>query len=201
MTTVRLTGLHFRSRSVVRELIWLAAIAAIAWLTLRGDEAPATRPMLLLFAPLLAAAAVGAAAYSPFGETEETVGAHLIQLRATHLLGLVALGALLFVVVDAAGGIGWALARNLAGYAGLALLGARFLGANWFWVPPTLFAAFVGSTCLAAVTPNPWAMWPVAPTASGIALMVAVGLFLVGLILVAWHGAKTTVGDGVATSV
>lgn len=137
---MRLWYLYLRSRLTGWAVVALAIVGVIAWLVLRqvmDPGADVTMPLVVL--PLLPAVVIGASVRSPFGDTELSVSYSLPSLRFGHLAGLLLIGGM--SLAGAASGwnpgeIGWELIRNLAGYTGLALIGARMLGSGICWVVP-----------------------------------------------------------------
>ena len=152
---MRLAGLYARSRLAGYALAVLALLAPASWAAALGlVSRPFAVPEVVLvpvlvFAPLAAACVVVAGASSPFGETELTASHGLTALRFGHLAGLLACAALWLLAALAwgPGHGGWMLARNLLGFAGLALLTTRVVGGRLSWTVPFVFvtvAAFMG---------------------------------------------------------
>lgn len=191
--SARLVWLFLRTRLTGASIAAIAVVAAsIALALARSEDATLTR-LLLTIAPLGAAVVVGVGTRSPLGESEWTAAAPLPALRVGHLALLAGWGGLTLAVAGAfepTDAAVWTLLRNGAGYAGLALLGARLLGAGVSWVPAL---AYGGGVWLAFVTagepPRSW-MWPLHPAGDGGALYLALGLLAAGLLVVALAGPR-----------
>lgn len=195
--TPRLAALFLRSRGAPPALAELAAIAALGAPLLGWWSGAETAPFLLAMVPLAPAVVLGAATRSPFGEAERTASRSLPWLRFGQVALLLAGGALALLAIGAAmrDGAGWVLLRNGAGLAGLALLGARLLGAGLAWAPPLAYLAIVHVAWMANEGRGPWGHWVLtdAPTSRGTA--VALLALLGGAALVVASGARTTVGE------
>lgn len=137
---MKLMHLYLRSRLAGWAVLILTIIGAISWFWLRQTmESGSGVRFPLIVIPLLPAVVIGASTRSPFGDTELSVPRSLPMLRFSHLAGLLLCGALALSL--AANGwslesIEWELVRNLAGYSGLAFIGARILGSGICWVVP-----------------------------------------------------------------
>ena len=87
------------------------------------------------------------------------------------------------------------LARNLSGFAGLALLSTRITGSRLSWVVPLAYAVLalltgaVGSDGFAT-----WA-WPLQPPTDGLALTIALVLLGAGLSVLVLFGARNRQGE------
>lgn len=195
---MRLAWLFLRSRLVGHALVCLVGLAALAgawlhWLGVRG----ATTLSLIL--SLAVAAVIGTGARSPFGDVERSAGRRLPALRLGHLAGLLVFAVfVLALATDGRAGdsFAWTLARNLAGFAGIALLAARAIGAGLAWVAPLAYGV-----CVYAFVPNPhepgcWA-WPLHAGTEREAAAIAAALLLAGLAAVAHGGAREAPGEAV----
>lgn len=189
---VRIVELYLYSRRTKWSLLTLAALALATWiytaaLIFGAGISPgdwSLIPMMLFVAPA-AGSTVGASAFSPFADVERTVSCSLYAFRAGHLGGLIFCASILFTGVlltfDLAGA--WpeypvlAFLRNLLGYTGLGLLGARLLGARSSWILP--FAAIA--------SPLPWSIWSGTDAFSWI---IALCLFLTGFGVACLYGAR-----------
>ena len=217
---MRLAGLYARSRLAGYAIAVLALVALASWAAALGlVSRPFAVPEVVLvpvlvFAPLAAACVVVAGAASPFGETEHVVGYPVLALRLGHLAGLLACAALALLAALALGPNhgGWMLARNLLGFAGLALLAARAVGGWMSWTVPFAFvtvAAFMGRAGqdperarplaelmgLAPAGEYEWWAWPLRPGEDPHSWVVVLGLALVGLSLVCLFGARDLSGE------
>ena len=194
--TARLLGLFLRSRHAGSVLARLVAIAAVAWWCFELHRSPAMIGLLTTVVPLGVATVVGASAGSPFGETERTASRSFGPAFEPPG-GLLACAALALGPVEAVGpaeASTGSLVRNGAGFAGLALLGARSLGAGTAWVPPTAYGLAVHAAAEAGAAPAAWWLWPLRDTGDRLAWTAALGLVGVGLGGVVRHGARDAVG-------
>lgn len=201
---MRLAYLYLRSRQAECGLALLLVLgaAALFWRYL-SDGDPLNNDLMITGLPSAAAVIIGAGTGSPFRDVEDTANHWLPALRLPHLVGLLVLGAGALAATTAAWhvpDIQWALARNLILFTGLALLGARLVGAGLGWLLPVgyAFLAFL-ATLLAAGLPGhqlqwgksdvSWA-WPLHAAREPDAALAASLLLAVGLAVVAWWGAR-----------
>jgi hypothetical protein len=194
----RLTLLHLRSRRVPTGLLALAVCAAalravLHWHLLSGG--PLDQQGLMVF-EAGAAVVVGMTTHGPFGEAERATGRWLPYLRLGAALALtgLAIGILQLGVTGASlpGGI-LILARNVIGFAGLALLSAPLTGGLLSWLPPMAYLGFA-EYALNEFWNNPWT-WPVRPPTDRGAWICAALVFAAGLATITIKGARTTVSD------
>ena len=148
--------------------------------------------LLLVFLPLALAMVIGVGTHGPFGEIERTVSRPLPPLRLGHVAGLLAIGAaaLFLIALTWQGDAERVFLRNLAGFAGLALLPVPLIGARLSWVLPFAFgmlAFWVGSNTRDGVTRWAWPMWP---ANDGLAMGIALGLLALGLVVAVLFGAR-----------
>lgn len=186
MSRSRLLGLYLRSRRTVPALVALLGVAAATWALLDLIDNRTLTKLLLIIVPLAPAAIVGAALYSPFGETERTASRPFPTLRLAQLtlLLVIAGGGAAIANLPALGeDFRWLLVRNGAGYVGLALLGARLGGATRAWIVPFLYGLFVVAAPGDALSRTSRWLWPLQPPAEQAALSIAVLVLLVGLII------------------
>ncbi len=186
MSRSRLLGLYLRSRRTVPALVALLGVAAATWALLNLIDNRTLTKLLLIIVPLAPAAIVGAALYSPFGETERTTSRPFPTLRLAQLtlLLVIAGGTAAIANLPALGeDFRWLLVRNGAGYVGLALLGARLGGATRAWIVPFLYGLFVVAAPGDALSRTSRWLWPLQPPAEQAALSIAVLVLLVGLII------------------
>lgn len=189
---MRLASLFLRSRLTGWALVWLAAGAAAgwAWLTRMPD---ALLRISLIVVPLLPATVIGASAYSPFGEAEETASRSLPGLRLGHVAGLLVLGALAIGVAGVgmpSHEVSWEMIRTLVGYAGLALLCGRLLGSRVSWLAPLAYATLA----LYLDPASRWA-WPKQHPLDSASILVAVALVVVGLLAAMRSSARDYADD------
>jgi hypothetical protein len=188
----RLTVLFLRSRMVRPALLVLTAVAAAAGVALDASNDSDLTLFLRMMAPLAAAAVVGVAIHSPFGETERTASQPLPPLRLAHLGLLLAYGGLglaLASVLPDDGSLGMLL-RNGAGFVGLALIGAWILGTAASWLLPLAYGGGVYLAYLARPASDAWWRWPLQSADDGSALAIALSLLAVGLAFVVTAGAR-----------
>jgi len=153
---------------------------------------------IMFFVPLLSAAVVGAAMYSPFSELERTVSRSLPRLRLAHVVGLIAaaFATLLLAATewryDSAELI---LARNLAGFVGLSLLGASLLGSRLAWIAPMGYGVLAYRVGATGDDGYAWWAWPMQPIQNDLAWTLALGLSAVGLAIVSLLGSRDSSGE------
>lgn len=190
---MRLAYLFLRSRLAGRALACLAAVAALTGLWLRWDDGEEVTALLLpLVMPLAAATIVGTSARSPFGDAEATASRSLPALRFGHLAGLLLLAAAALTLAavgaaDSGAELARALARNLAGFVGLALLAARLVGSGASWAPPLAYSVYVLQRGPEDTTR--WT-WPLHAGTEREAAAIAAALLIAGLAAVAHGGAR-----------
>ena len=197
---MRLWCLYLRSRLAGWAALALAATGGLTglWLTrLEGPGAPLQ--LLLVVMPLAGAVVIGASTRAPFGELEATASRPLPVLRLGHLAGLLALGAVALSAAVRAWGVAnieEQVLRNLAGFAGLALVTAPLLGSRLSWVAPLVYGVL--AFWVGASGPNgyaPWA-WPLQPGGDDIALRTALALLAAGLTGAVLLGARERAEEG-----
>jgi hypothetical protein len=195
--TPRLAVLFLRSRQSGLALGLILGAALCTWLGFaQTDRAGLTR-YLAVFAPVVPAVILAVSAQTPFGEAERTAGRSLPLLRAGHLGGLLLWGGLLLALAGATEplpGTSGILLRDGAAFAGIALLGARFLGPAASWLPAVAYAAVVSVGQMRGEPDATWWMWPMRDAGDGAALGIALGLLIAGLAAVAWYGAADRAG-------
>ena len=200
--TLRLARLYLRTRLVGRVIASLAGIAALTWWSLDRSRDSMLTCLLLAMMPVAAATTIGISTRSPFGEAERTVSRSLPVLRFGHLAGMLAVAAVALIAANqaetgAATGhaFAWVLVRNGAGYAGLALLGARLLGAGLSWVPPVAYGVAGYVAGIAREHKSAWWLWPVQEDTDGSAWSVALVLLVIGLAAAVLWGARDEPGE------
>ncbi|MER6094853.1 hypothetical protein ABT154_03145 [Streptomyces sp. NPDC001728] len=194
-------ALYLRSRALPGALAALVGVAvAAAWVarwleSLPGLDHTARLPVVV-FGPLVAAAAVGTSLYAPSDELDRTAVRAWWPLRLAHVLAPTALAAALFALAlpghpEAFGAP--AAVRDTLGLVGMAAGSATVVGARLSWLPP---AFFVGAVHLAApARPGgaaQWWAWVMQPGPQAGAWTVAAGAFVAGTGLYAWRGARRT---------
>lgn len=189
----RLAALFLRSRATGPVLGALAIGGLLAATLLPRVENATLVAFLLALLPLAPAVLVGTATASPIGEAEQTSSRPLPPLRLGHLgllLGTVGLALLATALLVPTPIAILPLLRNAAGLTGLALLGARLLGAPHAWALPVAHLTLVGATLGHEQRPDRWWLWPHpdAPTVQTLAAALLTLLF--GLALVVSAGAR-----------
>lgn len=193
---MRLLHLYMRSRRAEAAAIGLASVAAIGWvwgnIALEAPFAEASGGALVpvrLFVPLASALVIGVSTYSPWGEAEGAASKALPALRFAHLSLLLLCAALTLLVVAVDWEASYAplvLARNLAGFAGLALLAAPVIGSRLSWALP--FAHGALALLRGATSPEQFAWWAwemqpgsdlLAAATAGVLLAMGLGSFCV----------------------
>lgn len=203
---MRLFTLYLRSRRAGFAGVGLIAVAILGWI---GSDWMLQMPkfggasghaliLAILLMPILSGCVIALTTLSPFGENERAVSRSLPALRLVHLGTLLLWAALTFAVV----GRHWAhpaselmLARNLAGFTGLALLGAWLLGGRLSWVLPIAFGGVVTITGRDAANQFAWWAWSIRPGNDALAALLALAALVVGLAAVALLGPRERVGD------
>ncbi len=186
---MRLFSLYLRGRRAGYAAGSILLVAVMAGLALALSDSDII-PLIVMLMPVAVAAIIGLSTSTPFGQLEQTVSYPLAALRLGHLGGLVlvALLALIGATIGTTASENWlALARNILGYAGLALIAATLLEPAYSWSVPVVY----GIAVLVAGSEKLWA-WPLQPAGDGPAAALAAGLLAVGLALVALRGT----GDG-----
>jgi len=158
--TARLVQLHLLSRRTPAALVITVVCGALFQATLRWQrDAHSLQVPLIIEAA--AAAIVGVATHSPFGESERAAGTSLPYLRLGVALGLTATS-FASLLAGAAGadlfGGTTALLRNVFGIAGVGLISATIIGGSLSWIGPLAYLA-VTEEALSAGWRTPW-MWP-----------------------------------------
>jgi hypothetical protein len=189
----RLVWLYVRSRRALSALAALLACGLVLWAALRfhwwygtGNAADELPDLLAA----CAAAIIGVTTHSPFGEPERATGRWLPFLRPALILALCGtaigfLAAAAAVAYDPQAGVALsqgmlAVARNLLGFTGVALLFSLAIGGLLSWIGPL---AYVGICQCAAIAnysePLTWASRPPADRGGWIAALVVFALGLV----------------------
>jgi hypothetical protein len=191
---LRLLLLHLISRRVPAAVAVLAACGVLLrlglqwhWITGNGPQA-AELPVMIEGA---AAAVIAVVTASPFGEPERATGRWLPYLRLADALGLTLAAAAILAAGAAAAGLPGgtlAIARNVAGLAGLGLLSSAVLGGLLAWIGPMAYAVVAEFAIIEAWT-TPW-MWPARPPHDWGAALCAGVAFAAGLLVAALRGAR-----------
>jgi hypothetical protein len=189
---LRLAALHAASRRVLTCLLVLAAGAvalrtALHWLPRSGLYSR----QIPLTIEAGAAAVIGVTTRSPFGEPERAAGRWLPFLRLGSGLALAAAGAGALAAGSAAAHLAGGtagMARDLAGFTGIALLTAVLAGGALAWTGPV---AYLGITmpALGGGWTTPWT-WPARPPGDRGAAICAALVFAAGMALIAIRGAR-----------
>lgn len=182
-----------RSRNVPRAAL-VALIIAVGATVYAGQQVPVPQLRhltdysvpLAAVVPVVHAVVLATTTFSPMADLEHTAAQPMRRHRTVQMTIVLLYATLLAVLPMAAGAsveVTVAAVRNVAGYLGLAMIGARLFGSGLAWLPPL---AMFGPTLLAGVrwdnTPEPWA-WSIhgahsVPAAVTAAVLCAVGLSL-----------------------
>ncbi|MEU7293887.1 hypothetical protein AB0A76_11875 [Streptomyces exfoliatus] len=195
--------LYLRSRALPGTLAALAGTAAVAawaawWLvSLPGFDHTARLPVVV-FGPLLAAAAVGASLHAPSDELDRTAVRAWWPRRLAHALAPTVLAVALFALALPGHAEEYgapAAVRNTLGLVGVTAGAAAVVGARLSWLPPVFL---VGVVYLAAPSEPggaaQWWAWVMQPGWQGGAWTVAVSVFVAGTCAYGWRGARYVTG-------
>lgn len=186
--------LFARSRRAPSTTLALAVLALLeAWLgpasvRLTGNESISIPWAIVL--PCVMASIVGLGTRTPMASLERAAARSMVDTRMTHLAYLLALSAALVAAGSwrITGELTWvAGVRNVLGMIGLALITAWLLGGGLAWILPIAFTltTMFGGASTAGI--RGWA-WPVLPDADRTSWAVAVGLAVLGTLLVGLGG-------------
>jgi hypothetical protein len=188
----RLLGLHLLSRRTPLALTLILATAAVLWLlgplTTGTSPFAGTLPLVLVTG---AAGIIAASAQSPFGDPERATWP-VRWLRLIHVLALVVVTAGLLGLARA-GHDPLAAIRNLAGFAGLALLTTTVITPGLAWIAPLAYTIYcsgpldIGSTSL-------WS-WPALPSSDHTAYLIALALLGTGMVCFTRSGTRERHAD------
>lgn len=135
-------------------------------------------------APVAHAMVLATTLFSPMADLEQTSAQPVRRHRALYLVVLLGAGLALSALPLLAGAtaeVFGAAARNVVGYLGLGMLGARLFGSGLAWLLPL---GMFGPTLLFGVradnTAEPWA-WSLCPVGSTSAAVVCAVLWITGL--------------------
>lgn len=191
--------LYARSRALPLTAAALTAAAAVSawcadWLTSRPEFGAQARLPVVVLAPLLASAAIGASLYTHSEELDRTAVRPWWPRRLCQLLLLTALAAALL----AAGVRGHpeqfgvpAMVRNTMAATGVTALAAVLIGARLSWLPVLAHTSAVYLT--AGRDPGGWRAvwaWSVQPGPERAAWWTAGVVFAVGGVVYALRGAR-----------
>jgi hypothetical protein len=193
---LRLIRLYAVSRRLPAALALLAACAAGLRGALYGHWDAYGALQLPLIFEAGCAAVIAVTVGSPFGDPERATGPRLPLLRLGAAVALTALTAGLLAAAGTgmplAGGFP-AVARNLAGLAGLGLLCAALIGGPLAWTGPLAYL-FAGVYALYTdwhppALSTPW-LWPGRPPHDVGGALCAAAVFAAGLIAITVRGAR-----------
>jgi hypothetical protein len=196
-TGIRLGWLHLRTRRVPAGVAALAVCgvllrAALYW-HWESDSGPQQFPMIVEAG---AAAVVAVTTHGPFGEVERATGRPLPFLRllaATGMCGLAVLALQTGVAGQSLNEGILVLARNVIGFAGLALACSLVTGGLIAWAAPLGYMAF----CQYALTESwsaPWT-WPARPPTDRGGWIAAITVLAVALLAYTLRGPRTRPSD------
>ena len=194
---LRLAALHAASRQVLTCLLVLAGCAvalrtALHWLPRSGVYSR----QVPLTIEAGAAAVIGVATRSPFGEPERAAGRWLPFLRLGSGLALVLAAGFALAAGSAsahlAGGTA-GMVRDTAGFTGIALLTAVLAGGALAWIGPVAYLG-IATPALGAGWTTPW-IWPARPPHDRGAAICAAVVFCVGIAAITLRGARDSVRE------
>ncbi|MEV7871533.1 hypothetical protein AB0P17_36785 [Streptomyces sp. NPDC088124] len=192
-------ALYARSRALPATLATLGCVALAAawaarWLQAQPGFDHTARVPVVVLAPLLAAAALGAGMYTYSDELDRTAVRPWWPRRLGRLLGLTALAAALLALgvpghPEAFGGP--AAVRNLLGATGVTAGAAALLGARLSWLPMTAYtsAVYLAAPRAPGGAATLWA-WQLQPGPQVGAWAAAVVAYGCGAGAYAWRGAR-----------
>lgn len=206
----RLLALFVRARGMLMSAaLVLASCGLLLFLEDWAGEAPIRQALLLQLVPVLVAALIGVSAWSPFGESERTAARSLPALRGVHigsmLMGSVGLSVwLVSRWTDLAQGIDTeaVVARNIIGFAGVALAVGRLVDARLSWIAPLVLGILASSYILSVGgndldrmwTPDVW-LWSGRSDDALSSWIIALGVGLGGFAWSCWSGPKDVAGE------
>lgn len=138
---------------------------------------------IAVFAPVLISCALAVLCFSPQPGVDRGAARDLRPVVLPLLVSCFAVAALGLAVAthDLSGDLtSWGACRDLAGFLGLALIGAAFLGSTWFWTPPVL-AAMIPMIGLQRDGLVGLLSWPLRENRSASAAVTALILLTAGL--------------------
>jgi hypothetical protein len=190
---LRLARLHALSRRVPAALGLLAALGALMWVALHGHWSIAGGPAAEQVVPLVietgAAAVVAVTSEGPFGDQERAAGRWLPWLRLGAAILLTGASVAALSAGATAGGLTGgtlAIARNVAGMAGLGLLSAAVLGGAFAWACPMAYL-LITEGALAAGWTTPW-VWTARPSNDVGAALCAILALATGTAVITLRG-------------
>jgi hypothetical protein len=211
-----LVWLFLRQRAARWGVLTLAGLAALLfvlgdWVT--NPDHPVRAVVLVLSAPAMVAIVIGISAWAPSGDLELASSFPLVWLRLVHLGGLLLVGVIAssWVVrgwdIEIAGDVSvlWVWVRNVLGVTGLTLLTARWVQPRLSWMVPCLLAVVVPVIVLRladdpATVVNErfrpdWWVFPGQDQGSVVSWGIAVGLLVVGMMVIGFWGPKVEVEE------
>jgi hypothetical protein len=202
VTGVRLVRLYAVGRRVPVAAIAIAACAIGLRIALLGHWDAYGALQLPLIFEVAAAVSIVATAASPFGEPERVAGGRLpfLRLAVTAVLTAAAIGLLAAAAGTGAHLVGGTLdvLRNVAGITGIGLLCAAALGGGLSWTGPTGYLVAAVYALYTQWHPpalsTPW-LWPARPAHDLGGAICAALVFVAGLAVITWRGARDHAGD------
>ncbi|MBV9381043.1 MAG: hypothetical protein JO242_10275 [Streptosporangiaceae bacterium] len=183
----RLLWLHLRSRRAPLALLLITATGALLrllqpWTTGSGESAELLPPVLAVGA----AAVIATSMTSPFGEPERATYP-LPWLRLAQVTALLLAGAALLGLARL-GHDPLAAIRNLAGFAGMAMLTATVISAPMSWIVPLAYAIYCGGP-IDIHAPSLWS-WPALPSSNHAATGIALAILGAGVLGITYAGTR-----------
>ena len=163
----QLLALFLRTRGMLTSTFLVLASAGLLWFLEDWAGRGAIRQALLMqLVPVLTAALIGVSAWSPFGEYERTAARSLPALRGAHIgsMLVVSVGLSVWLVSrwdDLAPKIDLeaVVARNIIGFAGVALVVGRLIDARLSWIAPLVMGILASSYVLSVGESDLDLMW------------------------------------------
>lgn len=181
--------LYLRSRQVVAGAG--IALACVAGLGLLAADSPGLRLVQAVFAVVVVTSVTATGLAGPDPALDRTASLDWRWRRATHVVAVGALAAVLGVVAGPPAPAAIVL-RDAVGLAGLAALGATVLGAGLAWCLPVGWAvAAVAALMASEPAVAPLLTWPVQPPGTTSATVAAWALGLAGLLVYMARGPRT----------
>lgn len=199
-------------------LMMVILLGMVAWGSGWGENhAPTTLRLLVFLLPVATSSVIGVSLWSPFGETERAAGTWLPFGRYLHLMTMIALALLTNQVavetwVPAAETGHWDvyLLRHTLALIGITLVASALLDSRLSWIGPALVAmpglvaGYIrveqsqGDQQTASFFYDGARHLMLRPEDSVLAAVVAVGLFIAGMVTVVWRGERLAEPDDTA---
>lgn len=206
----RLLSLFVRARGMLMSVVLvLASCGLLEFLADWAQKGAIRQALMMQLVPVLVAALIGVSAWSPFGEYERTAARSLSAFRGAHI------GSMLVVSVGLSVWLVWrwddlapkvdleaVVARNIIGFAGVALVVGRLIDARLSWIAPLVMGILASSYVLSGGGndlarmwgPDRW-IWSGQSSDSMSAWTIALLLGFGGFGWMCWSGPKDASGE------